>query len=154
MKSYSSNTHSNSMVPGKARTAILAACLAVAPGSEAFHAVSAKLQMPGLQQGLGLRVSTCQRGLKMVAAAPAGTSTEGALAKVGKKPWMSEDGLRAITNAEVLSVTAVTGNLSEEDLLSWLGKKGYRGETRDAMLAKVLTARRCVQRRILSTLWF
>ena len=61
---------------------------------------------------------------------------------VDTKPWMSETGGRMISNAEVMSTVAVTGHLeSSEDLEAWLGRRGYKGAVREAMLAKVILAR-------------
>ena len=65
-------------------------------------------------------------------------SKQALLQSVGKKCWISEQGSRQITNAEVLAVVARTGGLSTDELVNYLTKRGYTGDVREAMLAKVL----------------
>ena len=43
--------------------------------------------------------------------------------------------------AQALAVVAMTMPLSEDELVSYLTRRGYKGDVRDAMLAKVLVGR-------------
>lgn len=69
------------------------------------------------------------------------TCMTAAVGTVEDKPWMTEAGARAITNAEVMSAVAVTGHLAEDDLKSWLMRRGYSGATLASMFDKLIVAR-------------
>jgi len=90
------------------------------------------LQLPRTRHSAPCHVSH-RRGVAMTAA--------GAEITTEVKPWMSEGGARAVTNAEVLTTVALTGHLGADELGAWLDRRGYAGATKEAMTAKVLAAR-------------
>ena len=101
--------------------AVGVALLGTMPQADAFQAIGGVLPMTRSPAAACLRAGR-SRGASAVcsvAAAPI-SSMQDAVAAIGEKPWMSQNGARAITNAEVLSVTAVTFHLDTEELSSFL----------------------------------
>ena len=98
--------------------AVGVALLGTMPQADAFQAIGGVLPMARSPAAACLRAGR-SRGASAVCSAPI-SSMQDAVAAIGEKPWMSQNGARAITNAEVLSVTAVTFHLDTEELSSFL----------------------------------